>query len=90
MQCAFPQNPLNFMCRTQVEERYREYKRDKDLVIVEGATVDGIGNLLELNGRFAAEMDAPVLMVGILRVSRSYRLGLHGGHQELQVGITRG
>ena len=25
--------------------------------------VDGIGNLLELNGRFAAELDAPVLMV---------------------------
>lgn len=25
--------------------------------------VDGIGNLVELNGRFAAELDAPVLMV---------------------------
>lgn len=25
--------------------------------------VDGIGNLLELNGRFAAELDSPVLMV---------------------------
>ncbi|GAB4821111.1 hypothetical protein N2152v2_008157 [Parachlorella kessleri] len=47
----------------KVETRYREYKRGKDLVIVEGATVDGIGNLLELNGRFAAELDAPVLMI---------------------------
>lgn len=25
--------------------------------------MDGIGNLVELNGRFAAELDAPVLMV---------------------------
>ena len=25
--------------------------------------VDGIGNLVELNGRFAAELDSPVLMV---------------------------
>ena len=27
------------------------------------AQVDGIGNLVELNGRFAAELDSPVLMV---------------------------
>lgn len=47
----------------KVESRYREYKRDKDLVIIEGATVPGIGNLLELNGRFAAELDAPVFMI---------------------------
>ena len=63
---------------TQVETRYREYKRGKDLVIVEGATVDGIGNLLELNGRFAAELDAPVLMVS------HWRGGEGGG-----VGVQR-
>ena len=42
----------------------QEYREGKDLVIIEGTTVDGIGNLTELNGRFAAEMGAPVLMVG--------------------------
>ncbi|KAI3427945.1 hypothetical protein D9Q98_006335 [Chlorella vulgaris] len=43
--------------------RYQEYKQGKDMVIVEGTTVDGIGNLVELNGRFAAELDCPVLMI---------------------------
>ncbi|PSC72597.1 phosphate acetyltransferase [Micractinium conductrix] len=47
----------------RVFQRYQEYKAGKDMVIVEGTTVDGIGNLVELNGRFAAELDAPVLMV---------------------------
>ena len=38
--------------------------------------VDGIGNLVELNGRFAAELDSPVLMVGAWR--RCVPLLLHG------------
>ena len=42
---------------------YNDYKRDKDLVIVEGATMEGVANQLELNARFAAELGAPVLMV---------------------------
>jgi BioD-like phosphotransacetylase family protein len=47
----------------RVFSKYQEYRKGKDLVILEGATVDGIGNLVELNGRFAAELDAPVLMI---------------------------
>ncbi|EFN58138.1 hypothetical protein CHLNCDRAFT_141896 [Chlorella variabilis] len=47
----------------KVFSRYQEYRQAKDMVIVEGTTVDGIGNLVELNGRFAAELDSPVLMI---------------------------
>lgn len=61
---------MNLLAAGQTEElldriynRYQEYKRGKDMVVVEGATVDGIGNLLELNGRLAAELQSPVLMV---------------------------
>ena len=42
---------------------YSEYKSGKELVIVEGATLEGVANQLELNGRFAAELSSPVLMV---------------------------
>ncbi|KAL4444345.1 hypothetical protein ABPG75_012082 [Micractinium tetrahymenae] len=47
----------------KVFSKYQDYRQGKDMVIVEGPTVDGIGNLVELNGRFAAELDAPVLMI---------------------------
>lgn len=42
--------------------------------------VDGIGNLMELNGRFAAELDSPVLMVrGVV--------GVGGGCGDGVVGV---
>lgn len=42
---------------------FSQYKKGKELVIIEGATLEGVANQLELNGRFAAEMNSPVLMV---------------------------
>jgi len=42
---------------------FSQYRKGKELVIVEGATLEGVANQLELNGRFAAEMNSPVLMV---------------------------
>lgn len=42
---------------------YSEYKHGKEMVIVEGATLEGYANQVELNGRMAAELGAPVLMV---------------------------
>lgn len=47
----------------RVWSAYQDYKRDKELVIVEGGVIDGVGNQVELNGRFAAEMNSPVLMI---------------------------
>lgn len=47
----------------RVYSRYQEYKEGKEMVILEGATVDGIGNQLELNARMAAELQSPVLMI---------------------------
>lgn len=41
----------------------RPYHRNARLTTLHRLQVDGIGNLVELNGRFAAELDAPVLMV---------------------------
>lgn len=42
---------------------YSDYKQGKEMVIVEGATLEGYANQVELNGRMAAELGAPVLMV---------------------------
>ena len=50
--------------------------------------VDGIGNLVELNGRFAAELDAPVLMVRCARCARCARLG-RGLHSMGALGQPR-
>jgi phosphate acetyltransferase len=42
---------------------FSQYKKGKELVICEGATLEGVANQLELNGRFAAEFNSPVLQV---------------------------
>jgi phosphate acetyltransferase len=47
----------------RVWSAYSEYRRGKELVIVEGSYVEGVANQVELNGRFASELGAPVLMV---------------------------
>ena len=41
---------------SQVWNAYNEYRRGKEMVIVEGSVVAGVGNPLELSGRLAAEL----------------------------------
>ncbi|KDD75495.1 hypothetical protein H632_c657p1, partial [Helicosporidium sp. ATCC 50920] len=47
----------------KIYNKYTAYRKSKDMVVIEGATVEGIGRHVEWNGRLAAELDASVLMV---------------------------
>jgi BioD-like phosphotransacetylase family protein len=47
----------------KVWSAFTDYRRGKELCIVEGAALPGVGNQLELNARLAAELGAPVLMI---------------------------
>jgi len=43
--------------------KYSEYKKGKSMVVVEGISGQGISHEIELNGKLAAELGAPVLMI---------------------------
>lgn len=43
--------------------RFSEYKRGKSMVILEGASITGLSNEVELNARLASDLDSPLLMV---------------------------
>ena len=47
----------------KIWSKFSEYKRGKDMVIVEGASIAGVRNEIELNARLAADLDSPMLMV---------------------------
>lgn len=43
--------------------KFAEYKRDKGMVILEGASITGLSNEIELNARLASDLDSPLLMI---------------------------
>lgn len=43
--------------------KFSEYKRGKSMVLLEGASITGLSNEVELNARLAADLDSPLLMV---------------------------
>ncbi|KAK2078569.1 hypothetical protein QBZ16_003409 [Prototheca wickerhamii] len=47
----------------RVFTKFQAVKRSKEIVVIEGATVQGIGNHNELNARLASELDSGVLMI---------------------------
>ncbi|KAI8106620.1 hypothetical protein M9435_001162 [Picochlorum sp. BPE23] len=47
----------------RIWSKFSEYKRKKGIVIIEGISVSGVSNEIEINGRLAADLGSPVLMV---------------------------
>lgn len=47
----------------KIWSKYSEYKKGKDMVVIEGISIPGISQEIELNGKLSAELGAPVLMV---------------------------
>lgn len=47
----------------RVFTKFHALKRSNEIVVIEGATVQGIGNHNELNARLASELDSGILMI---------------------------